>query len=48
MIAHRLSTVLNADKIFYLNDGTIEDSGTFEELKIKNANFGKLAEVAGL
>ena len=48
MIAHRLSTVLNADKIFYLNDGAIEDSGTFDELKVKNANFGKLAEAAGL
>lgn len=32
MIAHRLTTVRNADKIYVLKDGRIEDAGTHEEL----------------
>ena len=31
-VAHRLSTVINADKIIFLKDGTIVESGTHEEL----------------
>lgn len=32
MIAHRLSTVVNADKIFVLKDGRLAEQGKFEEL----------------
>jgi len=32
MIAHRLSTVMNADKIFVLDSGQIVDEGTHQEL----------------
>ena len=32
IIAHRLSTVINADRIMFLNDGVIEAEGTHEEL----------------
>ncbi len=32
MIAHRLSTVIGADKIVVLNEGHIEQIGTHEEL----------------
>lgn len=32
VIAHRLSTVKNADQIFVLNNGYIEESGTHDEL----------------
>lgn len=32
MIAHRLSTVVNADKIFVLKDGKLAEQGKFEEL----------------
>ncbi len=35
IIAHRLSTVKHADKIFVLKDGMIEDQGRYEELKNK-------------
>lgn len=32
IIAHRLSTVIDADKIFVVNDDTIIDYGTHQEL----------------
>lgn len=32
MIAHRLSTVTNADRIYVLKDGKIAESGTHETL----------------
>ena len=32
VIAHRLSTVMDADRIYVIKDGIIEDSGTHEEL----------------
>ena len=39
IVAHRLSTIKNVDKIFFLNQGEIVDSGTFDELFKKNENF---------
>ena len=39
MIAHRLSTVKNADCICVINDGTILEQGTFEELISRNGMF---------
>ena len=39
IVAHRLSTIKNADKIFFLENGEIVDSGTFDELFKKNKNF---------
>ena len=32
MIAHRLSTVVNADRIFVLREGKLAENGTFDEL----------------
>ncbi len=43
IIAHRLSTVKNADCIFIMADGKITDSGTYEELMQKSESFKKLA-----
>ena len=40
IIAHRLSTVIDADKIFVVNDGTIIDYGTHQEL-LKKCNYYK-------
>ncbi len=39
IVAHRLSTIKNVDKIFFLDEGKIIDSGTFEELFNKNEKF---------
>ena len=42
IIAHRLSTVKNADKIIFLNKGKIIESGTHEELLNKNSEYKQL------
>ena len=39
IVAHRLSTIKNADTIFFLDNGEIVDSGTFEELFKSNKKF---------
>jgi len=44
IIAHRLSTVINCDKILFLNDGKIEDEGTHKKLLKSNKNYQKLYE----
>ena len=48
MIAHRLSTVRNVDKIIYLNSGIIEASGTFNEVRQSVPNFNHQAALMGL
>lgn len=46
VIAHRLSTVRNADKIIVVNDGQIVESGTHEELlAIKNGAYKMLYDM---
>ncbi|MBP3268417.1 MAG: ATP-binding cassette domain-containing protein, partial [Ruminococcus sp.] len=42
MIAHRLSTVANADRIYVLHNGTIAESGTHNELMEKNGVYKKM------
>ena len=42
MIAHRLSTVENADCIYVIADGQAEESGSFGELIEKNGLFAKM------
>ncbi|WP_022753560.1 ABC transporter ATP-binding protein [Butyrivibrio fibrisolvens] len=42
MIAHRLSTVVNADKICVLTDGKVAESGKHEELLAKNGIYGHM------
>ena len=42
VIAHRLSTVENADKIAVLSDGKIIDSGSDEELSKRNEIYARL------
>ena len=39
IVAHRLSTIRDVDKIFFLEDGKIEGIGTFDELFENNIKF---------
>ena len=48
IIAHRLSTVKDADLVVYLNDGRIEASGTFEDVRESVPNFDKQAKLMGI
>jgi len=48
LIAHRLSTVKNADKVVYLEGGLIVSTGTFEEVRKNVPNFERQASLMGL
>lgn len=42
MVAHRLSTIIDADEIYVISNGQISDSGTHQELLEKSAIYQKL------
>ena len=44
MVAHRLSTIRNVDKIFFIEKGEIVAEGTFDELIKNNNEFKQLFE----
>jgi len=48
LIAHRLSTVMNADKIIYLDKGKVVAQGTFAELKKQVPDFAKAVQLMDL
>jgi len=48
LIAHRLSTVLNADRIIYMDKGNVLGQGTFFELKASIPDFAKAVELMNL
>jgi ABC-type multidrug transport system fused ATPase/permease subunit len=41
VVAHRLSTIKNADRILYLKDGTVEIDGTWSQLCISHPHIFK-------
>ncbi|GAB7020355.1 ABC transporter ATP-binding protein [Halostagnicola bangensis] len=45
VIAHRLSTVTNADRIYAMEDGTIRESGSHEELLSNAGTYASLYSV---
>ena len=47
-VAHRLSTLRGMDKIIVLNQGHVEESGSFEELLEKDGAFAEMARKQGL
>ena len=44
LIAHRLSTVMNCNLIYYMENGKIIDQGTYQYLIESNANFKQMSE----
>ncbi|SMC70475.1 ATP-binding cassette, subfamily B [Oscillospiraceae bacterium] len=47
MIAHRLSTVVSADRIYVLDDGKLSQSGTHDELMASGGLYKKMFEEYG-
>ena len=47
LVAHRLSTVRDCDRIVYVEDGRVAGVGEFSELQAENAGFRALAEYSG-
>jgi len=48
MIAHRLSSVRNADEVIFLTQGAVSAHGTFEEVKLAIPHFAAQAKLLGL
>lgn len=48
IVAHRLSTVKNADRVVYMSQGRIETEGTFSEVERLNPEFARLVELGRL
>jgi len=48
VVAHRLSTIKNADEIFVLENGSIADRGTYSNLSKNSKAFQKLATTEGI
>lgn len=45
MVAHRLSTVKNSDRIVVMNKGVVVDEGSFGELLVNSSRFQKMVEL---
>lgn len=48
IVAHRLSTVRNADTLVFLKDGRIDEIGSFEHVRATSADFARLVELGEL
>ena len=48
VVTHRLSTVLAADKILFISDGKIQESGSHKELLAKKGQYFKMYSENGL
>ena len=48
MIAHRLSTVRNADIVVYMSEGKVLATGSFEEVRRAVPDFDHQAKLMGL
>lgn len=45
LIAHRLNTIQHADKVILVEDGRVEDSGTFKELIARNPSVERVVDL---
>lgn len=48
LISHRISSIMAADNIFILKNGTVADSGTHQELVLKNQEYSKLMQTQSM
>lgn len=48
VVAHRLATIKHSDRIFFLRQGELVGSGTFDELVFQFPDFAEQAQLAGL
>ena len=48
IIAHRLSTVRDADLVLFMDQGRIIEKGTFDELSLRGGRFTSLLRASGL
>lgn len=48
IIAHRLTTVRDADRIIFMDNGRIVEAGRFDELATRNGRFAALLRAGGL
>lgn len=48
LIAHRLSTVINADLVVYIDNGRVIATGTFQEVRSQVPDFDRQAMLMGL
>jgi ABC-type multidrug transport system fused ATPase/permease subunit len=49
IIAHRLSTVKNADRVYVLDDGRVVEAGRYDELRMReNGEFREMVEMQSL
>ena len=48
VVAHRLSTIINADRIYYISDGQILATGNFDDIRRLVPDFDRQAIINGL
>jgi ABC-type multidrug transport system fused ATPase/permease subunit len=48
LIAHRISTVMNADKVIFMDGGKIVAEGTFSEVRELSKEFDKQVKLMGI
>lgn len=48
IVAHRLSTVRNADTLVFLKEGRVESLGAFQEVRRNSPDFARLVELGDL
>lgn len=48
MVAHRLSTVRDVDQLYFLEDGRVTATGTFDEVRQSNRRFSELVRLGDL